>query len=107
MSIYNISARHTKHKGNISSIASYIGGKKSTKGFREALVTTNKPEPRTASIIYPNIVIRCKLKYYQVKRKCGKMYIKIHLLLEQILDNHGGNIALKVRNEISTLIKTM
>lgn len=35
------------------------------------------------------------------------MYIKIHLLLEQILDNHGGNIALKVRNEISTLIKAI
>ena len=25
------------------------------------------------------------------------MYIKIHLLLEQISDNYGGNIALKVR----------
>ncbi len=84
-----------------------MGGKKIYQRFRETLVTTNKPEPRTASIIYPNIVIRCKLKYYQVKRKCGKMYIKIHLLLEQILDNYGGNIALKVRNEISILIKTI
>ncbi len=63
--------------------------------------------PKTASIIYPNIVIRCKLKYNQVKRKCGKMYIKIHLLLEQILDNYAGNSALKVRHEISTLIKAI
>jgi hypothetical protein len=74
---------------------------------RYFLANADLTVPKTASIIYPNIVIRCKLKYYQVKRKCGKMYIKIHLLLEQILDNHGGNIALKVRNEISTLIKAI